>query len=171
MGTWLGKDGKERPGGTFLFCPALWTGWGDLTLAYLKQEKASGEHAATIFQKAWSIYDFLAEKNYMHHREIYARVEAWLGRRKGESYSLLDLGCGNARFLAPCLERHPPSLYVGVDLSGAALEEARDHLKGLLHVSLREEEMLEALAKDPPSFKGTVVVIRYEGPKVGGCVL
>ena len=27
--------------------------------------------------------------------------------------------------------------------------------------------MLEALAKDPSSFKGAVVVIRYEGPKVG----
>lgn len=30
-----------------------------------------------------------------------------------------------------------------------------------------EEDMLEALAKDPSSFKGTVVVIRYEGPKGG----
>ncbi|KAG1670542.1 hypothetical protein FOA52_015407 [Chlamydomonas sp. UWO 241] len=30
-----------------------------------------------------------------------------------------------------------------------------------------EEDMLEALAKDPPSFKGTVIVIRYEGPKGG----
>jgi hypothetical protein len=29
-----------------------------------------------------------------------------------------------------------------------------------------EEDMLEALAKDPSKFKGTVVVIRYEGPKV-----
>jgi len=30
-----------------------------------------------------------------------------------------------------------------------------------------EEEMLAALAEDPQSFKGTVVVIRYEGPKGG----
>ena len=30
-----------------------------------------------------------------------------------------------------------------------------------------EEAMLEALAKDPASFKQTVVVIRYEGPKGG----
>mmetsp|Transcript_31205 Transcript_31205/g.93084 ORF Transcript_31205/g.93084 Transcript_31205/m.93084 type:complete len:88 (+) Transcript_31205:426-689(+) len=27
--------------------------------------------------------------------------------------------------------------------------------------------MIEALAKDPQSFKGTVIVIRYEGPKGG----
>jgi hypothetical protein len=31
-----------------------------------------------------------------------------------------------------------------------------------------EEDMLEALAKDPARFKGTVIVIRYEGPKVRG---
>lgn len=30
-----------------------------------------------------------------------------------------------------------------------------------------EEDMLEALSKDPPSFKGSVIVIRYEGPKGG----
>ena len=30
-----------------------------------------------------------------------------------------------------------------------------------------EEDMLEALAADPSKFKGTVVVIRYEGPKGG----
>eukprot|EP00873_Tetraselmis_striata_P039895 jgi/Tetstr1/460159/TSEL_005475.t1 len=30
-----------------------------------------------------------------------------------------------------------------------------------------EEDMLAALEKDPPSFKGTVIVIRYEGPKGG----
>lgn len=29
-----------------------------------------------------------------------------------------------------------------------------------------EEDMLDALSKDPNSFKGTVIVIRYEGPKV-----
>jgi dihydroxy-acid dehydratase len=30
-----------------------------------------------------------------------------------------------------------------------------------------EEDMIEALGKDPSQFKGTVVVIRYEGPKGG----
>lgn len=30
-----------------------------------------------------------------------------------------------------------------------------------------EEDMLEALSKDPPSFKGKVIIIRYEGPKGG----
>ena len=106
-----------------------------------------------MFQKSWSIYDALSEKNYMHHREIYARVEEWLGRRGGEPYSILDLGCGNARFLAPCLKKHTPGMYVGVDLSAAALEEAKEHLEGLLHVTLRQEEMVEALSRSKAGYE------------------
>ena len=41
-----------------------------------------------------------------------------------DSIRLLDLGCGNARYLAPCLKRFPPTIYEGVDLSEAALAEA-----------------------------------------------
>ena len=128
-------------------------GIGDLSLTCLKREKAKGEHGATIFQNAWSIYDTLSEKNYMHHREIYARVGEWLEKRSGEPYSILDLGCGNARFLAPCLQKHPPGMYIGVDLSGAALEEAKGHLAGLLHVALRQEEMVKTLERSSEEFE------------------
>ncbi|NBS14731.1 MAG: class I SAM-dependent methyltransferase, partial [Verrucomicrobia bacterium] len=53
----------------------------------------------------------------------------------------------------PCLKKHPPGMYVGVDLSGAALEEAKEHLDGLLHVALRQEEMVEALEKSKARFE------------------
>lgn len=106
-----------------------------------------------MFQKSWSIYDALSAKNYMHHREIYARVAEWLGKRGGEGYSILDLGCGSARFLAPCLKKHPPAMYVGVDLSAAALEEAKEQLEGLFHVALRQEEMVEALERFKTRFE------------------
>jgi dihydroxy-acid dehydratase len=39
--------------------------------------------------------------------------------------------------------------------------------KGKARVFDSEELMVAALAKDPPSFKGNVIVIRYEGPKGG----
>ena len=123
------------------------------SLTCLRHKKAEGSHGATIFQNAWPIYEALAERNYMHHREIYARVGEWLGKRVGEPYSILDLGCGNARFLAPCLKKHPPGMYVGVDLSGSALEEAREHLGELLHVALRQEDMVEALEKSKAGYE------------------
>jgi SAM-dependent methyltransferase len=85
-----------------------------------------------IFTRSWSLYDLITEHNYMFHREIYSGVEDLLKQRNDhENYRLLDLGCGNARYLAPCLKRLPPKLYEGVDLSEAALAEAREYLAEL----------------------------------------
>lgn len=68
----------------------------------------------------------------MFHQEIYAGVEDLLRLRNDQGhYRLLDLGCGSARYLAPCLKRFPPAIYEGVDLSEAALAEARAYLAGL----------------------------------------
>jgi len=104
------------------------------------------DSACALFRKAWGLYDAIAEGNHMAHREIYGRVSSRLRDIfTGRSYQMLDLGSGNARFLAPCLTMTPPSHYCGVDLSATALEEARDRLAGLASVELRVEEMLQHL--------------------------
>lgn len=102
----------------------------------------------TLFRQSWSLYDAIAAENYMFHRELYSRVADLLkGRAEKGPYSLLDLGCGNARFLAPCLRSSPPESYTGVDLSSVALDEAAEYLKDLARVSLRNQDMLEAVAE------------------------
>lgn len=99
----------------------------------------------TLFRQSWTLYDAISEMNYMFHLEIYERVAALLKERHERGLeSLLDLGCGNARFLAPCLHATPPASYEGVDLSAVALDEARDYLKGLPQVTLHHADMLEA---------------------------
>ena len=82
----------------------------------------------------------------MFHREIYAGIAHHLKLRKSHGpYRMLDLGCGNARYLAPCLMQDPPALYEGVDLSESALAEARGYLAGLsCPVSLKQGGLLEA---------------------------
>ncbi len=96
-----------------------------------RQFMTSAESTA-IFTRSWSLYDLITEHNYMSHREIYTGVEDLLRLRSDQgNYHLLDLGCGNARYLAPCLKRLPPALYEGVDLSEAALTEAREYLAEL----------------------------------------
>ena len=102
--------------------------------------------STTFFSRNWSLYDLITKHNYMYHREIYAGIADLLKRRKNQNqYQLLDLGCGNARFLAPCLMQSPPARYEGVDLSEAALEEARGYLAKLpCPVVLRHGELLEA---------------------------
>jgi len=101
----------------------------------------------TLFRQSWSIYDAIAAENYMFHREIYEIVTRQLeGRAALGPYTLLDLGCGNARFLAPSLQVAPPARYLGVDLSPTALSEARDYLDGLDGVSLHEDDMVGFVA-------------------------
>jgi SAM-dependent methyltransferase len=108
---------------------------------------------AGIFTRSWSLYDLLTEHNYMFHREIYAGVDGLMQLRHDSSYRLLDLGCGNARYLAPCLKRMPPKLYQGVDLSGAALAEAHAYLAELPgEVILTQGDLLEAVESTAQSW-------------------
>ena len=84
----------------------------------------------------------------MFHQEIYAGVGRLLSLRDDAGhYRLLDLGCGNARYLAPCLRQSPPAVYEGVDLSEAALMEARGYLTDLSGsaVTLTHGDLLEAV--------------------------
>ena len=84
----------------------------------------------------------------MFHQEIYAGVGRLLSLRDDAGrYRLLDLGCGNARYLAPCLRQFPPAVYAGVDLSEAALIEARGYLADLpgSTVGLTQGDLLEAV--------------------------
>jgi SAM-dependent methyltransferase len=99
-----------------------------------------------LFRTSWGLYDALSEKNYMFHREIYTIIARMLHERRQQGeYAMLDLGCGNTRFLAPCLHAAPPSRYDGVDLSQTALDEARGYLHGLENITLRCQDMLEAM--------------------------
>ena len=113
----------------------------------------SQDDETALFRKSWTLYDAISEKNYMFHREIYAHVGELLElRRQAGPYRLLDLGCGNARFLAPWLHATPPAEYHGVDLSPSALDEARDYLKGIASVSLHHKDMLQAVQEMDTSF-------------------
>lgn len=106
-----------------------------------------------LFRTSWSLYDALAAENYMFHREVYAHVAALLRQREAAGpYSLLDLGCGNARFLAPCLHAAKPRRYDGVDLSQIALDEARGYLDGLPNVTLHCQDMLQAVSTATQTF-------------------
>lgn len=108
----------------------------------------SGEHATALFERAWGLYDAIAAGNHMSHRELYPPVADHLRRRSEQgAYSLLDLGCGDARFLAPCLQASPPSAYTGVDLSEAALSLARSRLSHLPSARCLREDMVRHLAE------------------------
>ncbi len=113
----------------------------------------TADDQTALFRKSWTLYDAISEKNYMFHREIYAQVADLLCQRyqKGP-YHLLDLGCGNARFLAPCLQAAPPASYDGVDLSLSALDEALTYLNGIPNTALHHQDMLQAVEDTDSAF-------------------
>ncbi|MFN0079701.1 MAG: class I SAM-dependent methyltransferase [Prosthecobacter sp.] len=113
----------------------------------------SQDDETALFRKSWTLYDTISEKNYMFHREIYAHVADLLRQRhQAGPYHLLDLGCGNARFLAPCLQIAPPASYDGVDLSASALAEARTYLNGIPNTALHHKDMLQAIEDTDSAF-------------------
>lgn len=100
--------------------------------------------ASAFFRRSWSLYDAIVESNHMHHREIYGEIGRIVERRVSEgAFRMMDLGCGNARCMAPVLRKHPPLAYLGVDLSEAALSEAGDFLRGLRGIEWACSDLLE----------------------------
>ncbi len=98
-----------------------------------------------FFVDSWAVYKKLVAENYMFHREIYAKLKAWLAGR-GQPFSLLDLGCGDAANLAGIARDLPVSRYCGVDLSEVALELAAQNLHGLnCPIALCRSDMLAYL--------------------------
>ncbi|WP_304054263.1 class I SAM-dependent methyltransferase [Nitrosomonas communis] len=103
--------------------------------------------STAIFTRSCSLCDLIMEHNEMLHHEIYSGVSNLLKQRNDIGrYRLLDLGCGNAHYLVPCLKQSPPALYEGVDLSKAALAEAHSYLAGFPGlITLRHGDLLAAI--------------------------
>jgi SAM-dependent methyltransferase len=88
----------------------------------------SRDDAATrAFFDQWTIYRTIVRGDYMHHRGIHAAMRSSLMARDAP-FSVLDLGCGDARSVAATLDGQPIRAYTGVDLSDIALAEARRSL-------------------------------------------
>lgn len=100
-----------------------------------------------FFNDTWSIYEQVLLKNHMFHDEIYTDIEAFLAARFGNrQISVLDLGCGDARYLSRALQARSISTFLGYDLSAAALTAAKANLLSLgAELDLREGDLLEGI--------------------------
>ena len=80
--------------------------------------------------KDWRIYQKAEENNYLCHREVYSLLHRFLLAHISRPFVLLDLGCGDARFILETLEGTPIRHYVGVEIGKPALELAQQNLSG-----------------------------------------
>jgi SAM-dependent methyltransferase len=99
-----------------------------------------------FFESAWATYAAILD-NYMCHREIFEALGNCLeSRYSGRAFSLIDLGCGDARFIAKALRGTAVSRYVGCDIADTALAEADRQLADLpCAVELQEKDLMDAL--------------------------
>ncbi|HNV86012.1 MAG TPA: class I SAM-dependent methyltransferase [Candidatus Omnitrophota bacterium] len=84
------------------------------------------------FFDRWNIYHKIMRRNYLSHRQVYGILRRFLLARFPEKkFSLSDLGCGDAEFMAKALRGTGIGRYTGVDLSDIALILAKKNMQGL----------------------------------------
>ncbi|MFH0880152.1 MAG: class I SAM-dependent methyltransferase, partial [Lentisphaerota bacterium] len=98
------------------------------TLALPEEENT--DEVRSFFNN-WKIYHKLVEHNYISHKQVYALLHGFLEERFPSSFSMLDLGCGDAGYTAGSIRHTAIQRYTGVDLAPTALKLAERHLHGL----------------------------------------
>lgn len=111
------------------------------------------EQPAIRFFHVWDTYAKVVANNYMFHHEIGEAIKAALAERfRGQSFSVLDLGCGDAATFAPILNDFALTGYCGVDLSESALAIAAHNLSGLsCPLELKQAEIMREVAVAKPA--------------------
>jgi SAM-dependent methyltransferase len=120
----------------------------------MQQPLTHAPSAEGFFGDSWALYSAILDHNYMFHREIFQNVRGVISAHcDAHPRSLLDLGCGDARYLAAALDGLPISRYVAYDLAATALEYAGRNLASLAcPIELRQGDLLEALRADDECF-------------------
>ncbi len=101
------------------------------------------------FFTSWEAYRKVLENNYMHHKEVYQAVSVLLHEKLfDQPFKMLDLGCGDACYLAKALQGTAISHYTGFDLSEPALVLAADNVGALgCSVNLLNIDFKDGLAQ------------------------
>ncbi len=111
----------------------------------MNQEIRDDNEVKAYFDR-WNVYYTIIEHDYMAHRGIHDSLRKSLQSTNRESFSILDLGCGDGLRIAETLKGLPLSLYIGVDLSAVALKEAQKNLANLpIQLKLVQTEFGEYL--------------------------
>ena len=87
------------------------------------------QQTATEFFDSWATYQKIIANNYMKHHELFTKLGELLSSLPAEqSFKFLDVGCGDAFYVAKTLSALPRIEYFGIDSSEQALSAAKKNL-------------------------------------------
>jgi ubiquinone/menaquinone biosynthesis C-methylase UbiE len=110
--------------------------------------------AAKVFQEDWQTYRKMVDNNYLFHREAYDALRRILVAEMISPFRFLDVACGDASATVTALRGTRIAHYHGVDLSGPALDLARETLEVLpCPVTLERRDFVEALRDTDDRFE------------------
>lgn len=84
-----------------------------------------------FFDEHWKAYQKVVDHDYLGHQALYGAAHDLLAGRFSRPFSLLDLGCGDARYTRLAVGGTQLARYHGVDLSEVAIAQARVNLQEL----------------------------------------
>ena len=78
------------------------------------------------------VYSKICKNNYMYHKEIFNLFKSFIENIFGKKpFNLLDLGCGEAFFMAEALRDTNINSYDGYDLSAESIEKAKSNMSNI----------------------------------------
>ncbi|MFA5878637.1 MAG: class I SAM-dependent methyltransferase [Candidatus Margulisiibacteriota bacterium] len=95
----------------------------------LKNNEATEE--VKLFFEKWKVYKKIVVNNYTGHEEVYAAIHDFIKINLDRNFSVLDLGSGDALYIAKALKKTKVKSYCGVDLSKISLDLAHKNLTHL----------------------------------------
>ena len=128
------------------------------------------KHSASIYDVSVEVL-FLGSADVMRRQAIPHLVRA--SRSRGdEPLRILDVACGTGRFLGQLARAMPDHRYTGLDLSAWYLQEAREQLAGVRHLSIVEHDAEQLPFIDASYDAMTCIYLFHElPPRARGQVL
>ena len=84
-----------------------------------------------LFQQRWRVYRKVLDCDLMEHSKVHGRLHSVLQEEALGGFRFLDVACGDASASVGALQGTPVASYHGIDLSGPALDLAREQVTRL----------------------------------------
>lgn len=93
--------------------------------------RSSGEITSELFRLNWEMFRKILRGDYMSHKAAYGKLKDVLNEEMNKPFTFADLACGDAYATSRYLKDTRIASYIGIDLSEAALEFAREETRRL----------------------------------------